>query len=311
MKNATNLNFRHFLFFCLAILSLFPFTSPALALLSGIIFINLFPIKSDFIAKYTKKILQYSIIGLGFGMNVNTAIKAGSDGFLFTISSIIGVFMIGLLLGKLFQIDKKITQLITTGTAICGGSAIAAVSPIIEAKNNQNSIALGVVFLLNALALVIFPILGSYFNLSQNQFGIWAAIAIHDTSSVVGAATKYGNEALQIATTIKLARALWIIPIALIFSLVYKKGTKVKIPIFILLFIVAILLNTYIPSIYVVSPLIFKLSKTGLKLALFLIGTGLPIKKFINIGLKPVLLGVILWIAVSISSLIMIIHFID
>lgn len=311
MKKSIPFDYKTILFFGLAILSLFPFISPAIALVLGVLFINIFSFKSDFAGKYTKNILQYSIIGLGFGMNVNTAIKAGSDGFLFTISSIIAVFVIGLFLGKLFKIDKVITQLITVGTAICGGSAIAAVSPIIKAQNNQNSIALGVVFLLNALALIIFPMIGNYFHLSQNQFGIWSAIAIHDTSSVVGAATKYGNEALQIATTVKLARALWIIPIAFIFSLFNRSGAKIKVPIFIILFVVAILVNSYIPYVENISPYIFQLSKTSLKLALFLIGIGLPLKKFIHIGIKPVLLGAFLWIFISISSLIVVIKFIE
>lgn len=300
--------FPYFIFFALAVACLFPFISPAMALILGILFINIFPIKTDFSARYTKKILQYSIVGLGFGMNVKTAIKAGTEGFSFTIFSILLVFTIGVILGKILKIDQKITALISTGTAICGGSAIAAISPIINAKNTQNSIALGVVFLLNALALFIFPSIGNYFHLTQNQFGVWAAIAIHDTSSVVGAASKYGNEALHIATTIKLARALWIIPIAFIFSMVYKNGTKVKFPIFILLFMVAILLHSYLPKIDVIAPSIFRWSKTGLKLALFLIGTGLPFKRFISIGLKPIILGSILWLCISIISLLMVLH---
>ncbi|PIE50449.1 MAG: putative sulfate exporter family transporter [Flavobacteriales bacterium] len=305
------INFKHFIFFSLAILSLFHFVSPAMALILGILFINILPINTDFSSQYTKKILQYSIIGLGFGMNIKTAIKAGSEGFAFTIGSIIAVFSLGFILGKILKIDTKISQLISTGTAICGGSAIAAVSPIIGAKNSQNSVALGVVFLLNAIALFIFPSIGHYFNLTQNQFGIWSAIAIHDTSSVVGAASKYGNEALQIATTVKLARALWIIPIALIFSAVYKNGNKVKFPIFILLFIVAILLHSYIPKIDIIAPYIFKASKTGLKLALFLIGTGLPFKKFVSIGGKSIILGIILWLFISLSSLFVILNFVN
>ncbi|MGV2528122.1 UNVERIFIED_CONTAM: putative sulfate exporter family transporter, partial [Bacillus thuringiensis] len=156
-------------------------------------------------------LLQYSIIGLGFGINLNTAIEAGSQGFLFTVSTIALVMIFGLLLARILKIDKTIAQLISAGTAICGGSAIAAVAPILKANSKQTSIALGIVFVLNAVALFIFPEIGHFFNLSQNQFGIWSAIAIHDTSSVVGAASKYGNEALQIATTVKLARALWII----------------------------------------------------------------------------------------------------
>ncbi len=296
-------HFKHFLLIALAILSLFPFISPALALIMGVVFINIFPIENNFLGKYTKKILQYSIIGLGFGMNVETAVKAGSQGFIFTIASILTVFILGYFLGKFLKVETKISNLISVGTAICGGSAIAAVSPIINAKNHHNTISLGVVFLLNAVALIIFPSIGHWLNLSQEQFGLWSAIAIHDTSSVVGAASKYGNEALQIATTVKLARALWIIPVAFIFSLVYKGNNKVKFPIFIALFVVAILINTYIPKVNEFSPYLFKLSKTSLKLALFLIGTGLPLKKFLKIGVKPIFLGIILWFFISVSSL--------
>ncbi len=296
-------NFRHFILLILAVLSLSPFISPALALIMGVVFINVFPIENHFLGKYTKKILQYSIIGLGFGMNVNTAIKAGSQGFLFTVASILTVFVLGYFLGKLLKVDTKITNLISVGTAICGGSAIAAVSPIIDAKNDHNSISLGVVFLLNAVALIIFPSIGHWLDLSQEQFGLWSAIAIHDTSSVVGAASKYGNEALQIATTVKLARALWIIPISFIFSLIYKGNNKVKVPIFIVLFVVAILINTYVPKVSEFSSYLFKLSKTSLKLALFLIGTGLPLKKFLKIGVRPIFLGIILWLIISVSSL--------
>ncbi|MBS9766155.1 MAG: putative sulfate exporter family transporter [Flavobacteriaceae bacterium] len=299
-------NFKHFILVILAVLSLFPFVSPALALILGVVFINIFPIENNFLGKYTKKILQYSIIGLGFGMNVNTAIKAGSQGVIFTVISILTVFVLGYFLGKLLKVDTKITNLISVGTAICGGSAIAAVSPIIDAKNHHNSISLGVVFLLNAVALIIFPSIGHWFVLSQEQFGLWSAIAIHDTSSVVGASSKYGNEALQIATTVKLARALWIIPISFVFSMIYKGNNKVKIPIFIVLFVVAILINTYVPKVNEFSPYLFKLSKTSLKLALFLIGTGLPLKKFLKIGVKPIFLGIILWLIISVSSLLVI-----
>ena len=290
-------------FFFLAILSLFPFISPPIALVMGILFINIFKTSIEKTGDYTKKILQYSIVGLGFGINIKMAIEAGSNGFLFTVSSIAFVFIFGILLGKLLKIDQKISELITIGTAICGGSAIAAISPIIKANNSQNSVALGIVFLLNAVALIIFPTIGSFFEMTQNQFGIWAAIAIHDTSSVVGAASKYGDQALHVATTVKLARALWIIPLAIVFSFLNKSETKVKFPLFIAFFILAILANTYLPFLKTVSPYIFDLSKTSLKLALFLIGTGLSVEKFSSMGWKPVLQGVVLWLMVSILSL--------
>lgn len=294
---------RKIIFFILAILSLFPFISPPVALVMGILFINLFETTLHKTGKYTKKILQYSIVGLGFGINVNMAIEAGSDGFLFTVSSIAFVFIMGIILGKILKIDQKISELIAVGTAICGGSAIAAISPIIKASNSQNSLALGIVFLLNSVALIIFPSVGTYFEMTQNQFGIWAAIAIHDTSSVVGAASKFGDQALHVATTVKLARALWIIPIAIIFSSLNKSETKVKFPLFIAFFVLSILLNSYFPLLDSISPYIFNLSKTFLKLALFLIGTGLSFEIFKNIGWKPVFLGLALWISVSILSL--------
>ena len=296
-------------FIFLAVLSLFPFISPPVALVMGILFINIFKTEIEGIGDHTKKILQYSIVGLGFGINVNMAIEAGSNGFLFTVSSIAFVFIVGILLGKLLKIDQKISELITVGTAICGGSAIAAISPIIKANNSQNSVALGIVFLLNSVALIIFPSIGNYFEMSQNQFGIWAAIAIHDTSSVVGAASKFGDEALHVATTVKLARALWIIPLAFVFSFLNKSETKVKFPLFIGFFILAILANCYLPLLKTISPYIFDLSKTSLKLALFLIGTGLSLEKFATMGWKPVIQGVVLWVLVSVLSLWAILEF--
>ncbi|MFC6269189.1 YeiH family protein [Frigoriflavimonas asaccharolytica] len=298
------------LFFSLATLSLFPFISPPVALVMGILFINIFKTTIEKTGDYTKKILQYSIVGLGFGINLKTAVEAGASGFVFTVSSIAFVFLVGIILGKILKIDQKVSELITAGTAICGGSAIAAISPIIKANNSQNSVALGIVFLLNSIALLAFPSIGTLFNLTQNQFGIWAAIAIHDTSSVVGAASKYGDIALHVATTVKLARALWIIPIAILFSFINKSDTKVKFPLFIGYFILAILLNTYLPILDNVSPYIFEISKTSLKLALFLIGTGLSLEIFKSMGWKPIFLGVLLWVSVSVLSLWAVIEFI-
>jgi uncharacterized integral membrane protein (TIGR00698 family) len=298
------------IFFLLAVLSLFPFISAPVALVLGIVFINLFKTKIEKLPDFTKKVLQYSIVGLGFSINLRTAVAAGINGFVFSVFTIVLVFTAGILLGKLLKVDKKITQLISAGTSICGGSAIAAVSPVINSRNNQNSVALGIVFLLNAVALIIFPYLGSYFELTQHQFGIWAAVAIHDTSSVVGAASKYGDEALQVATTVKLARALFIIPIVVIFSLVYKKETKVKYPVFIAFFILAIVLNTYLPFLRNISPYVSEVSKAGLKLALFLIGTGLSFENFKTIGVRPFLLGIILWVLISLVSLYAVMEFI-
>ena len=296
------------LFLALAVLSFSPIVSPPIALLFGILFVNIFGkvLETD---TFVKKLLQYSIIGLGFGINLNTAIEAGSQGFLFTVSTIALVMIFGLLLAKILKIDKTIAQLISAGTAICGGSAIAAVAPILKANSKQTSVALGIVFVLNAVALFIFPEIGHFLNLSQNQFGIWSAIAIHDTSSVVGAASKYGNEALQIATTVKLERALWIIPLAFLISIFTKSEGKIKIPYFIGFFILAILAGTYLPFLQNFNSIISEISRDTLKVALFLIGAGLSLQNLKNIGIKPLLLGIILWIFISSISLYAVLEF--
>ena len=296
------------LFLALAVLSFSPIVSPPIALLFGILFVNIFGkvLETD---TFVKKLLQYSIVGLGFGINLNTAIEAGSQGFLFTVSTIALVMIFGLFLAKILKIDKTIAQLISAGTAICGGSAIAAVAPILKANSKQTSVALGIVFVLNAVALFIFPEIGHFFNLSQNQFGIWSAIAIHDTSSVVGAASKYGNEALQIATTVKLARALWIIPLAFLISIFTKSEGKIKIPYFIGFFVLAILAGTYLPFLQNFNTIISEISRDTLKVALFLIGAGLSLQNLKNIGIKPLLLGIILWIFISSISLYAVLEF--
>ena len=296
------------LFLALAVLSFSPLVSPPIALLFGILFVNIFGkvLETD---TFVKKLLQYSIIGLGFGINLNTAIEAGSQGFLFTVSTIALVMIFGLFLAKILKIDKTIAQLISAGTAICGGSAIAAVAPILKANSKQTSVALGIVFVLNAVALFIFPEIGHFFNLTQNQFGIWSAIAIHDTSSVVGAASKYGNEALQIATTVKLARALWIIPLAFLISIFTKSEGKIKIPYFIGFFVLAILAGTFLPFLQNFNFIISEISRDTLKVALFLIGAGLSLQNLKNIGIKPLLLGIILWIFISSISLYAVLEF--
>ena len=292
----------------MAALCFFPVVSPPIALFLGIIFVNIFGqvFNAD---KIIKIVLQVSIVGLGFGINLKQALQAGSEGFLFTVFSITLIVVLGIALGYIFRIDKIITQLISFGTAICGGSAIAAIAPILKADGKQTSVSLGIIFLLNALALFIFPEIGQYFHLSQNQFGIWSAIAIHDTSSVVGAASKYGHEALQTATTVKLARALWIIPISFMLSFLNKSGGKVKIPYFIGFFILAILVNSYFPAIKEVTNYVVDFSKSSLKVALFLIGTGLSFQNLKNIGIKPLLLGIILWVVISVISLFAVLEF--
>jgi uncharacterized integral membrane protein (TIGR00698 family) len=303
-----NKNSLKILFIILAALCFSPVVSPPIALFLGIIFVNIFGqvFNAD---KIIKIVLQVSIVGLGFGINLKQALQAGSEGFLFTVFSITLIVVLGIVLGYIFRIDKIITQLISFGTAICGGSAIAAIAPILKADGKQTSVSLGIIFLLNALALFIFPEIGQYFHLSQNQFGIWSAIAIHDTSSVVGAASKYGHEALQTATTVKLARALWIIPISFMLSFLNKSGGKIKIPYFIGFFILAILVNSYFPAIKEVTDYVVDFSKSSLKVALFLIGTGLSFQNLKNIGIKPLLLGIILWVVISVISLFAVLEF--
>jgi uncharacterized integral membrane protein (TIGR00698 family) len=281
-----------------------PWVSPPMALVLGLIIA--FFVGHPFLHlnhKATHILLQLSVVGLGFGMNAGSALKAGREGILFTIASITGTLLFGLLLGRLLRIDKKTSSLIACGTAICGGSAIAAISPVIKAEEKQISVALGTVFLLNSIALFLFPAIGHFLHLTQTQFGLWAAIAIHDTSSVVGAAGKYGPRALEVATTVKLARALWIIPVAMLAALFFRTGKqKIKIPWFIGAFVLAMLINTYLP-LPVVSHVLTQASKIGLTLTLFLIGSGLSGQVLRNTGVRPLLQGILLWVAISTFAL--------
>lgn len=259
--------------------------------------------------KVSKYLLQAAVVGLGFGMNLHSALAAGKEGMLFTIVSVVGVMVLGVVLGKLLRVNPKNAYLISSGTAICGGSAIAAVAPIIDADDNDTSLALATIFILNAIALFIFPPIGEALGLSQQQFGTWAAIAIHDTSSVVGAGAAYGPEALQVATTIKLTRALWIFPLALVSILVFRsKGKKVAIPWFILFFILAMIANTYINIPLEITGAIVVASKKALSLTLFLIGCGLSLGAIKKVGAKPLILGVLLWIIISVVTLLVIQH---
>ncbi|MFE3867808.1 YeiH family protein [Flavobacterium sp. LS2P90] len=287
------------------------FISPPIALLLGLVLANLSG--HPFLHlnhKATNILLQISVVGLGFGMNVNSALSAGKEGFLFTITSIFSTLILGTFLGRWFNIDKKTSHLISCGTAICGGSAIAAIAPVIQSDEKQTSAALGVIFILNSVALFLFPAVGHALDLSQKEFGLWCAIAIHDTSSVVGASSKYGPEALQIATTVKLARALWIIPVALITSVIFKnKSSKLKIPYFIGLFILAMITNTYVPQTAVIAPHLVYIAKIGLTVTLFLIGAGLNLNALKSVGLKPLLQGISLWIFIAIGTLVTIIYF--
>ena len=300
-----NIFARKIIFVVAAILCLTPIMSTPLALLLGLILAQI--IGHPYLEWNSKSInwlLKISVVGLGFGMNVDSALKAGKDGLIFTIVSIFTTLILGYLLGKFLKIEKKTSYLISSGTAICGGSAIAAVAPVIKADEKQISVALGTVFILNSIALFVFPFVGHYLDMSQHQFGMWCAIAIHDTSSVVGAADVYGPEALQVATTIKLARALWIIPLAFVSTMLFKNnGGKVKIPYFIGLFVLAMIANSYISVVSLVGPSIVAIAKAGLTLTLFLIGAGLSKKVLMSVGAKPLVQGVALWIAISLGSL--------
>ena len=304
---------RKTIFLIAAIACLTPFVEPPLALFLGIVLAQLIGHPYEkYNHRATGLLLKISVVGLGFGMNAIEAAQAGKQGILFTIASISLTFLIGLATGKLMAVNKKTAILISTGTAICGGSAIAAVAPVIGAKENEISVSLATVFILNSIALLIFPPIGNWFHLSQSQFGMWAAIAIHDTSSVVGSAHKFGAQALQIATTVKLERALWIIPVSFIMALAFKSSkNKIKIPWFIFFFVIAMLLNTFLPQLHQFDQVIVYAAKRGLTLTLFLIGAGLTRNALKTVSFRPMVLGVLLWVLISISSLVVILHIIS
>lgn len=290
--------------FCLT-----PWAGPPLALFLGIIVAlsigSVFDKES--VHTITGWLLKASVVGLGFGMNLYTSIEAGKEGLVFTVLSITSTLGLGYYLAKKLSIDTKTSILISSGTAICGGSAIAAIAPIINANRKQVSIALGAVFILNSVALFLFPIAGDLMQLTQNQFGYWAAIAIHDTSSVVGAAASYGPTALSVATTVKLGRALWILPLTFIASFLYQsQSQKISIPYFIAFFVGAMLINTFTPTTSILSDWIVPLAKQGLTFTLFLIGTGLSVNVIKGVGFRPLIKALILWVFISIGSLWMI-----
>lgn len=308
LKNLSKLNkkFKNFnwLYSIIIVTCFLPFISPAIALFIGLAF-SFAGVRHENIHQYTSKVLQISIVLMGFGMSLNTVISSSKTGFLETVVSVTVVMALGLLLGKLFKVEKNITLLIATGTAICGGSAIAAIAPILNSKNYQNSFALIVVFVLNAVALFLFPFIGHQLGLSQEIFGNWAAIAIHDTSSVVGASASYGDKALQIATTVKLIRALWIIPLSLVIAFLNKDNKKnaIKFPWFILLFVLAIVFANIFPEFKISYQHFNWLGKRGMVIALFLIGSNITINEIKKSGAKSFALGIILWAVIAIGSL--------
>ena len=280
------------------------FLSPPIALVLGLIFGLTFthPYQTDS-GELARFLLKASVVALGFGMNLHEVLRAGRTGFVYTAVSITFAMCLGLLLGRIFQVEKTASFLITVGTAICGGSAIAAVAPIIEAGDEEIAVSMGTVFVLNSIALLIFPSIGWALHLSQEQFGLWAALAIHDTSSVVGATARYGALALMIGTTVKLARALWIVPLSVGTAAVKKTKGKIQWPWFILFFCLAAVVNTYVPSITHLTTSLSTLGRLGLTATLYLIGTGISRATIREVGVRPFMQGVALWILVGTLSL--------
>ncbi len=297
------------LFIICMVLCISGYVSSPIALVGGFLFSYF--LGHPFLTLNSKAVnwlLKIAVVGLGFGMNLKETLAAGKDGFILTVFSISLTLILGYFFGRWLKMNRKSSHLISSGTAICGGSAIAAVAPVINASEKDISISLGVIFLLNSIALIVFPPLGHLLGLSQHEFGLWCAIAIHDTSSVVGAAYTFGEEALKVATTVKLARALWIIPLSILSVFLFKgKGKSVKIPYFIFLFILAIIMNSYLAIPEIITESITSISKSLLVLTLFLIGAGLSLDKIKSAGWKPMILGVSLWVVISISALVAII----
>ncbi|HET7893403.1 MAG TPA: putative sulfate exporter family transporter [Candidatus Sulfotelmatobacter sp.] len=278
--------------------------SPPFALLGGLIygftFTHPFNLESKRLAKF---LLQASVVALGFGMNLHQVLQAGRSGFLYTAASITIAMLLGLGFGYLLHVGKKSAFLISAGTAICGGSAIAAVGPIADASEEEMAVSLGAVFILNSIALFLFPLVGYALHMTQSQFGLWSALAIHDTSSVVGATAKYGPTALAVGTTIKLARALWIVPLSLVTAVALKSKARIQWPWFILFFCLAALLNTVLPAFNSSFGVLNHIGKIGLTVTLFLIGTGLNKQTLQRVGARPLLQGLALWIIVGTGSL--------
>ncbi|SZD73851.1 Uncharacterised protein [Candidatus Ornithobacterium hominis] len=302
--------FSKIVYFLIIIVALLGIINSPTALLLGFVYTLIFnnPFKA-----YSHKAIHYflkiSVVGLGFGMFIKETLETSKEGLSLTIYSIFLTISLGLLLTRLLKLDLKLGHLIASGTAICGGSAIAAISPVIKAKSKTISIALGIVFLLNSIALFVFPAVGHFLNLTQEQFGLWCAIAIHDTSSVVGAALGYGDEALRIATTVKLSRTLWIIPLSIFSMFLFKtKGEKIKIPYFIVLFIIAIIINSYHILPEPATNFIVLMAKRLLIITLFLVGSTISIKDLKFTGMKPIVFALTLWIFISIFSLIYILN---
>ncbi|WGY47417.1 putative sulfate exporter family transporter [Vibrio sp. ABG19] len=303
--NSLPVKLRYLPFVLILLACLTPYLTSPTALVLGFLLATLGWVPGGLpLAKLTKRLLAYSIVGLGFGIPLQQALSVTSDGIGLIVVSIAGTLILGTVLARFIGLNATAGHLIASGTAICGGSAIAAVAPAVNADDDQTAVALGTVFLLNSLALFLFPLIGHALNLDQHTFGTWAAIAIHDTSSVVGAASAYGEEALKTATTLKLARALWIVPVALLSAWMFRsKSKKVTIPYFILFYCAAIGFSDQLPQFEVVYQQIFGLAKQALVVCLFLIGCSLSVRRLRTAGAKPLMFGIVLWIVISTSSL--------
>ena len=278
--------------------------SPPVALAGGLIygfsFVHPFHLEAK---KLSKLLLQASVVGLGFGMDLQQVMQAGRSGFIYTAGSISIALLMGWGLGRLLQVKQRISYLISAGTAICGGSAIAAIAPITNATQGEIAVSLGTVFVLNSIALLTFPVIGAALHLTQTQFGLWSALAIHDISSVVGATAKYGAVALAVGTTVKLARALWIVPLSVGTAMANKRKARIQWPWFILFFCLAAVANTYVHIFQSAYPVLKHLGVIGLTVTLYLIGTGLSMRTLREVGVRPFLQGVLLWLFVAGGSL--------
>jgi uncharacterized integral membrane protein (TIGR00698 family) len=295
------------IFFLALIFVLTPWASPPIALAIGLIFgLFLHHPYAKQTKSLSKTLLQVCVVGLGFGMNLHQVVRAGMSGFVYTALGIAATMALGLALGKILKVADTNALLISVGTAICGGSAIAAVGPVAGAKDEEMSVSLGTVFILNSVALLIFPAIGLAVGLDQSQFGLWAALAIHDTSSVVGATAKYGAGALAVGTTVKLARALWIVPLTIGTAFIKRREARIQWPWFILFFCVAAVINTYLTVGSDIYPWIVKLARIGLTVTLFLIGCGISKATLRKVGARPLVQGVILWVIVGVLSLLLI-----
>jgi uncharacterized integral membrane protein (TIGR00698 family) len=292
------------MFFIGLILAASGLVSPPVALAGGLIygfsFLHPFHVEAK---KLSKLLLQASVVGLGFGMDLQQVMQAGRSGFIYTAGSISIALLLGWGLGRLLQVKQRISYLISAGTAICGGSAIAAIAPITNASQEEIAVSLGTVFVLNSIALLTFPAIGTTLHMTQSQFGLWSALAIHDISSVVGATAKYGAVALTVGTTVKLARALWIVPLSVGTAMANKSNARIQWPWFILFFCLAAVSNTYVHIFQSAYPVLKHLGGIGLTVTLFLIGTGLSMKTLRDVGVRPFLQGILLWLFVAVGSL--------